>query len=154
MISFNITVARTIDIGTVPVEVNSEEASETDEVWMIDVEDSNGQRIRSIDDSEPQAAAQDEQIVDKEKERKPSSSELYCPPCIRDGHQSEERSVETLGWAAATAILIFAFSNTVIVGATLVISYILYQVVITALAVMAPGLAAVFVKFASLFSFI
>ena len=73
----------------------------------------------------------------------------YCIPLDK-----EERGLKQgLGWAAATAILIFAFSNTVIVGATLVISYILYQVVITALAVMAPGVAAVFVKFASLFSF-
>ena len=73
----------------------------------------------------------------------------YCIPLDK-----EERGLQTgLGWAAATAILIFAFSNTVIVGATLVISYILYQVVITALAVMAPGVAAVFVKFGSLFHF-
>ena len=73
----------------------------------------------------------------------------YCIPLDK-----EERGLKQgLGWAAATAILMFAFSNTVIVGATLVISYILYQVVITALAVMAPGVAAVFVKFASLFSF-
>ena len=72
----------------------------------------------------------------------------YCIPLDK-----EERGLKQgLGWAAATAILIFAFSNTVIVGATLVISYILYQVVITALAVMAPGVAAIFVKFASLFS--
>ena len=73
----------------------------------------------------------------------------YCIPLDK-----EERGLKQgLGWAAATAILIFAFSNTVIVGATLVISYILYQIVITALAVMAPGVAAIFVKFASLFSF-
>ena len=76
-----------------------------------------------------------------------SGNHPHCIPL-----EKEERGLQTgLGWAAATAILIFAFSNTVIVGATLVISYILYQVVITALAVMAPGVAAVFVKFASLF---
>ena len=73
----------------------------------------------------------------------------YCIPLDK-----EERGLKQgLGWAAATAILIFAFSNTVIVGATLVISYILYQVVITTLAVMAPGVAAVFDKFASFLSF-
>ena len=67
----------------------------------------------------------------------------------------EGRSLQSgLGWAAATAIMIFAFSNTVIVGATLVISYILYQVVIMALAVIAPGVATVFVKFMSLFNFL
>ena len=79
--------------------------------------------------------------------------QLHCPPCDhRTAHgESGERSVETVGWAAATAILIFAFSNTIIVGATLTISYILYQVVITALSVVAPGAAAVFIKFASFF---
>ena len=74
----------------------------------------------------------------------------YCIPL----EEREERGLkEGMWWAAATAILIFAFSNTVIMGATLMISYLLYQVVITALAVMVPGLATVFVKFAALFSF-
>ena len=82
----------------------------------------------------------------------------YCvqnPFQFYDPDDKEGRSLQSgLGWAAATAIMIFAFSNTVIVGATLVISYILYQVVIMALAVIAPGVATVFVKFMSLFSFL
>ena len=41
-----------------------------------------------------------------------------------------------------------------IVGATLMISYVLYQIVIAALAVMAPGVAVLFVKFMDLFTFI
>ena len=93
-------------------------------------------------------ASSSEETVSQESEQVwRSGNPPHCIPLDK-----EERGLQTgLGWAAATAILIFAFSNTVIVGATLVISYILYQVVITALAVMAPGVAAVFVKFASLF---
>ena len=151
MISFSLTVARTIDTGAVDFGI-SEEQSETEELFNEETEelindDVNDETDSIVEGSESQV------IVEDDKIDKPST-ELYCPPCIRDSHQNEERSVESLGWAAATAILIFAFSNTVIVGATLVISYILYQVVITALAVMAPGVAAVFIKFASLFSFI
>ena len=82
----------------------------------------------------------------------------YCisnPFMFHDPGDKEGRSLQSgLGWAAATAIMIFAFSNTVIVGATLVISYILYQVVVMALAVIAPGVATVFVKFMSLFNFL
>ena len=58
-----------------------------------------------------------------------------------------------LGLAAGTAILIFAFSNTVIIAATLVITYVLYHVLITAVAVLAPGLALVMAKFLAIFSF-
>ena len=96
-------------------------------------------------------ASSNEETISQESEKDWRSGQSGNPPhCIP--LDKEERGLQTgLGWAAATAILIFAFSNTVIVGATLVISYILYQVVITALAVMAPGVAAVFVKFASLF---
>ena len=68
----------------------------------------------------------------------------------------EERSLTVgggLGLAAGTAILIFAFSNTVIISATLVITYILYQVLITAVAVLAPDLALVMAKFLAVFSF-
>ena len=68
----------------------------------------------------------------------------------------EERSLTVgggLGLAAGTAILIFAFSNTVIIAATLVITYILYHVLITAVAVLAPGLALVMAKFLAIFSF-
>ena len=68
----------------------------------------------------------------------------------------EERSLTVgggLGFAAGTALLIFAFSNTVIISATLVITYILYHVLITAVAVLAPGLAAVMAKFLAVFSF-
>ena len=68
----------------------------------------------------------------------------------------EERSLTVgggLGLAAGTAILIFAFSNTVIIAATLVITYILYHILITAVAVLAPGLALVMAKFLAIFSF-
>ena len=68
----------------------------------------------------------------------------------------EERSLTVgggLGLAAGTAILIFAFSNTVIISATLVITYILYHILITVVKVLAPGLAAVMAKFLAVFSF-
>ena len=67
----------------------------------------------------------------------------------------DERSLTvggSLGWAAGTAILIFAFSNTVIVAATLVITYILYHVLITSVGVLAPGMAALMAKFLAVFS--
>eukprot|EP00092_Neocalanus_flemingeri_P004888 GFUD01005260.1.p1 GENE.GFUD01005260.1~~GFUD01005260.1.p1 ORF type:complete len:143 (-),score=19.42 GFUD01005260.1:458-886(-) len=55
----------------------------------------------------------------------------------------------TFGWAAGTAVLIFAFANTVIIGSTLMVTYTLYQVLVSVLAVVAPNLALVF---ASLFN--
>eukprot|EP00092_Neocalanus_flemingeri_P016101 GFUD01017428.1.p1 GENE.GFUD01017428.1~~GFUD01017428.1.p1 ORF type:complete len:143 (-),score=18.69 GFUD01017428.1:584-1012(-) len=55
----------------------------------------------------------------------------------------------TFGWAAGTAVLIFAFANTVIIGSTLMVTYTLYQVLVSVLAVVAPNLASVF---ASLFN--
>ena len=65
----------------------------------------------------------------------------------------EERGLAGgLGWAAGTAILIFAFSNTVIVAATLVITYVLYHVLITSVGILAPGMAATMAKFLAVFS--
>ena len=59
-----------------------------------------------------------------------------------------------LGWAAGTAILIFAFSNTVIVAATLVVTYILYHILITAVGILAPGMAVAMAQFLGFFSFL
>jgi len=86
----------------------------------------------------------------------PPNAIPYCYPYPYSNFQSpEERSMSKgIGWAAATAILIFAFSNTVIVGATVVVTYVLYQVLISALAVVAPEVAGVFSNFISMFSFL
>ena len=56
-----------------------------------------------------------------------------------------------LGWAASTAIMIFAFANTVLVGSTLVVTYITYQILISVLAVVAPNVALTFQMFLDLF---
>ena len=77
----------------------------------------------------------------------------YCVPYPYSLTPEERMVGGGFGWAAGTALLIFAFSNTVIIGATMTISYILYQVVIAALAIMAPGVATVFTKFLALFTF-
>ena len=76
--------------------------------------------------------------------------------CDCSCNSKEERAPTVgggLGLAAGTAILIFAFSNTVIIAATLVITYILYHILITAVGVLAPGLALVMAKFLAVFSF-
>jgi len=79
----------------------------------------------------------------------PPNAIPYCYPYPYTSFQSpEERSMsQGIGWAAATAILIFAFSNTVIVGATVVVTYVLYQVLISALAVVAPEISRKFLLF-------
>ena len=56
-----------------------------------------------------------------------------------------------LGWAASTAIMIFAFANTVLVGSTLVVTYITYQILISVLAVVVPNVALTFQMFLNLF---
>ena len=91
--------------------------------------------------------------VDKTSNSSNEGSDQSCNcSCV----SKEERSLTVgggLGLAAGTAILIFAFSNTVIIAATLVITYILYHVLITAVSVLAPGLALVMAKFLAVFTF-
>lgn len=85
-----------------------------------------------------------------------SNSSNSSHSCDCSCGNKEERSLTVgggLGLAAGTAILIFAFSNTVIIAATLVITYILYHVLITAVAILAPGLASVMAKFLAVFTF-
>ena len=94
----------------------------------------------------------------------PVSEELHTPGDVPESEGAEqdcdcscstkeERGLAGgLGWAAGTAILIFAFSNTVIVAATLVITYVLYHVLITSVGVLAPGMAALMAKFLAVFS--
>jgi len=87
----------------------------------------------------------------------PPNAIPYCYPYPYSNFNDspEERSMSKgIGWAAATAILIFAFSNTVIVGATVVVTYVLYQVLISALAIVAPEVAGVFTNFISMFTFL
>ena len=99
---------------------------------------------------------EDHQRARVKNDTKPSltytSNVPYCQPFPYTLTPEERMIGGGFGWAAATALLIFAFSNTVIIGATMTISYILYQVVIAALAIMAPGVATVFTKFLALFS--
>ena len=57
-----------------------------------------------------------------------------------------------LGWAVGTAIMIFAFANTVLVGSTLAVTYIIYQILLSVLAVIAPGAASVFASLLGVFS--
>ena len=60
---------------------------------------------------------------------------------------AEERAFHGLsfGWTVSTAILIFAFANTIIIGGTLVVSYAFYQLIVSVLAVVAPAMAKTFV---------
>ena len=84
-----------------------------------------------------------------------SNSSNSSHSCDCSCGNKEERSLTVgggLGLAAGTAILIFAFSNTVIIAATLVITYILYHVLITSVGVLAPGMAALMAKFLAVFS--
>ena len=65
----------------------------------------------------------------------------------QDPVQERSLSLEPgLGWAVGTAILIFAFANTVIVGSTMVVTYTIYQVLVSVLAVVAPSVATMFVS--------
>ena len=61
---------------------------------------------------------------------------------------AEERSVAvggfSFGWTAGTALLIFAFANTIIIGSTLVVTYTIYQILVSVVAVFSPKIAAVF----------
>ena len=152
LVTFKAVKKRSVDSDEEEVNVEGEIDTDADGTFIQDPFPSKVE----LEESQNVAASsstRSEETVSHESEQTWSSRQAgnipYCIPLDK-----EERGLQTgLGWAAATAILIFAFSNTVIVGATLVISYILYQVVITALAVMAPGVAAVFVKFGSLFHF-
>ena len=59
----------------------------------------------------------------------------------------QERSLSLqpgIGWAVGTAIIIFAFANTVLVGSTMVVTYTIYQILLSVLAVLAPSTASVF----------
>ena len=68
-------------------------------------------------------------------------------PHQQDPVQERSLSLEPgLGWAVGTAILIFAFANTVIVGSTLVVTYTIYQILVSVLAVVAPSVATMFVS--------
>ena len=65
-------------------------------------------------------------------------------PQQQDPVQERSLSLEPgLGWAVGTAILIFAFANTVIVGSTMVVTYTIYQVLVSVLAVVAPSVATI-----------
>ena len=66
----------------------------------------------------------------------------------------ERLELPGLGWAAATAIMIFAFVNTVLVGSTLLVSLVMYNALVSLLSVVAPGLAVTFTTFANLLSFL
>ena len=158
LVTFKAVKKRSVD--TDEDEVNVEGEFDTDETFVQDSFHSNVELVESekveasssIEENLSSAPRSEKTVSQKSEQTWSSGQSGNVPYCIP--LDKEERGLQTgLGWAAATAILIFAFSNTVIVGATLVISYILYQVVITALAVMAPGVAAVFVKFGSLFHF-
>ena len=60
----------------------------------------------------------------------------------------QERSlavpVISFGWIAGTAVLIFAFANTVIIGSTMFVTYTIYQILVSVLAVVAPQMAQAF----------
>ena len=84
-----------------------------------------------------------------------TTSENIDSACNCSCSSRDERGLTVgggLGWAAGTAILIFAFSNTVIVAATLVVTYILYHILITAVGILAPGMAVAMAKFLGFFS--
>ena len=160
LVTFKAVKKRSVDTDEDEVNVEGEIDTDADGTFIqdpfpskVELEESQNVAASSSTEENMSSAPRSEETVSHESEQTWNSRQAgnipYCIPLDK-----EERGLQTgLGWAAATAILIFAFSNTVIVGATLVISYILYQVVITALAVMAPGVAAVFVKFGSLFHF-
>merc|ERR1712110_721025 len=84
---------------------------ELEEAEKVEASSSIEENLSSAPRSEDTASHESEQTWSSGQ----SGNVPYCIPLDK-----EERGLQTgLGWAAATAILIFAFSNTVIVGATL-----------------------------------
>ena len=72
------------------------------------------------------------------------------PPIKEDSEEEDkhiqERSLFTpgLGWGISVAIGIFAFANTILIGSTMAVTYVIYQILVDVLAVLAPGVASIF----------
>ena len=92
----------------------------------------------------------DEEITTLNTEQKEFEENHKGPPFNDDGGQEdkhiEERSLfePGLGWGISIAIGIFAFANTILIGSTMAVTYVIYQILVNVLAVLAPGVASIF----------
>ncbi|XP_023338402.1 uncharacterized protein LOC111709053 [Eurytemora carolleeae] len=68
---------------------------------------------------------------------------------VQNQQYPQERSIElvSIGWIAAGGMLVFAFVNTILLGATVMITFNIFQWLLSALALVAPAFAATVAPF-------